>query len=181
MKSPVLKTERLVLQALTDQDADTLFRYRSDPEIFQYQTWKPETLGEAKDFIKAYTKGFNIKGTWFQLGIYEKEQMVLLGDIGVHFLESDDAQVEIGFTLAKPHQRKGYGLEAIKSVLGYLFKQMKKHRIIASVDPRNAASIALLESVGMRREGHFRKSILINGNWEDDVIYAILEEECCLI
>jgi RimJ/RimL family protein N-acetyltransferase len=177
MESPILKTERLILKTLSDEDADKLFEYRSDPEVYRYQTWKPKTLGEAKDFIKKYTQEFNIEGTWFQLGIYEKERLLLIGDLGLHFLEPGNSQVEIGFTISKGYQRKGYGQEATKSVIGYLFKEMKKHRIVASVDPRNSASMALLENVGMRKEGHFKKSIWIDNQWVDDVIYAILEEE----
>jgi RimJ/RimL family protein N-acetyltransferase len=177
MKLPIIKTKRLVLKTLTDIDAEALFEYRSKPEIYQHQIWKPKKLEEVKDFIKKYTQGFNIEGTWFQLGIYEKVSNALIGDFGLHFMEPGDSQVEIGITIAKEHQRKGYGQEATKSVIGYLFKELNKHRIIASVEPRNIASIALLESVGMRKEGYFKKSIFIDNKWEDDVVYAILEEE----
>jgi RimJ/RimL family protein N-acetyltransferase len=177
MKPPILTTNRLVMKALTAEDAKPLFAYRSAPEISLYQTWKPGALDEAIDFIEKNTREFNIEGTWFQLGIYEKERETLIGDFGLHFIEPYNAQVEIGFTIAKEYQRKGYGQEATRSAIDYLFREMKKHRIMASVDPGNIPSIALLERVGMRKEGHFKKSIFIDGQWEDDVIYAILEEE----
>jgi hypothetical protein len=42
---------------------------------------------------------------------------------------------------------------------------------------KNAASIALLEKIGMRKEAHFKQSVWIDGRWEDDVIYAVLNDE----
>lgn len=68
MGLPIIKTKRLVLKALTDIDAEALFEYRSKPEIYQYQIWKPKQLEEVKDFIQKYTREFNLAGTWFQLG-----------------------------------------------------------------------------------------------------------------
>ncbi|MGE5604261.1 MAG: GNAT family N-acetyltransferase, partial [Bacteroidota bacterium] len=107
MKPPIIKTERLVLKALTEADAERLLGYRSDPEICLYQIWRPKTLEEVENFIIKNTQECNIEGTWFQLGIYEKERMILIGDFGLHFLEPVNSQVEIGFTIAKEYQRKG--------------------------------------------------------------------------
>jgi RimJ/RimL family protein N-acetyltransferase len=89
----------------------------------------------------------------------------------------DNQQTEIGFTTSPEHQRKRYAFEAVAAVIGYLFKLMGKHRIIGSADPMNAVSIALLEKLGMRREGYFKRSIMIRNQWEDDIVYAILNEE----
>ena len=118
----------------------------------------------------------NIPNTWFQLAIVNKNEDMLIGDIGIHFLE-DNAQVEIGYTLAPSYQGQGYAIEALKAVINYLFSDLKKHRITASVDPNNTKSIRLLEKLGMRKEGHFIKSYRMGDMWLDDCIYAILEEE----
>ena len=82
-----------------------------------------------------------------------------------------------GGNLLPIHQRKGYGFEAVSSMVNYVFVEMNKHRVIATVDPGNLASIALLIKMGMRREAHFKKSAYLNGQWVDDVVYAILKEE----
>ncbi len=58
-----------------------------------------------------------------------------------------------------------------------MFKNLNKHRIIGSIDPRNNRSIGLLERLGFRREAHFKQSLLIDGKWVDDIIYAILKRE----
>ncbi|TCL61465.1 RimJ/RimL family protein N-acetyltransferase [Hydrogenispora ethanolica] len=177
MAAPILRTKRLILKALEEKDADRLFAYRSDPEVYRYKGWKPRLRAEAVDFIRRNTVEFDRPGTWFQLGIYDRDSLELVGDAGLHFLEPEGLQVEIGYTIAPPHQRQGLAGEAVREVIGYLFRVMRKHRIIASVDPENAASLALAESLGLRREGHFRKSVWNGDYWEDDVIYAILAEE----
>ena len=176
MKPPIIKTPRLLLQVINDQDAEAMLQYRSNPVIIKYQNWKPKTLDEVRGFIVQNSRDFNIEGTWFQLGIYEKKMMALIGDIGLHFLEPANAQVEIGITVAKAHQSNGYGREGVKGTIDYLFKVMKKHRVIASIDPDNSFSIALFEGIGMCKEGHFHKSILEDNVWKDDLIYAVLAE-----
>ena len=85
--------------------------------------------------------------------------------------------MEIGYTFGPEHQGQGFAFEAVKAILGYLFGQLEKHRVTASVDPENVRSIRLLEKLGFRREGHFIQSVLIRGEWCDDVIYAMLKAE----
>jgi RimJ/RimL family protein N-acetyltransferase len=102
---------------------------------------------------------------------------VLIGDCGLHFPMEGPNQVEVGITLAPAHQGQGYATEALEGVMEYPFVSLGKHRVYARVDPRNEASIALLERVGMRKEGHLRESAWVKGEWADDVIYAILEKE----
>jgi RimJ/RimL family protein N-acetyltransferase len=101
----------------------------------------------------------------------------LVGDLGVHFLADDGHQVQIGFTIAPAHQRQGFGTLAVVALLDYLFTVLNKHRVFASVDPRNEASMALLRSVGMRQEAHFRQSLFSKGEWVDDVVLGLLRSE----
>lgn len=79
--------------------------------------------------------------------------------------------------LVPAFQGHGYARESLKAVVEYLFSFLRKHRIIASVDPNNEKSIKLLDQLNMRKEAHFIKSIQIDGVWLDDCIYAILKGE----
>ena len=147
-------------------------------QIYKFQNWKPQTLHDVEKFICTnISKVVNVPDTWNQVGIFIKELNVLVGDIGIHFIGSDNLEAEIGYTLSMEYQGKGYATEAVAGVINYLFHNLSKHRIIASVDPENIKSIALLERIGMRKEAHFRKSIWANEKWTDDIVYAILEEE----
>ena len=173
--NPIVKTNRLVIKEITTRNADDMFEYRSNLEVQAYQSFKPRVKTEVIDFIKRNTRTFNKEETWYQLGIFLNEKMI--GDIGIHFIGPENQQCEIGYTIGQHEQRKGYGKEAVIGVIDYLFKELNKHRIIASLDPNNEASKYLLESIGFRKEGLFIKSIYNNGKWEDDLVYALLEEE----
>ncbi|MCX6150624.1 MAG: GNAT family protein [Ignavibacteriales bacterium] len=177
-----LISARLKLRKLCNSDSKILFEYRSNPDVFRYQSWQPKTEKEIDLFI---TKQLVIKpaipGTWFQLAITLKDSGLLIGDCGLHFLSNDDQQVEVGITLSPAYQGKGYASESLTTVLDYLFFQLNKHRVYGSVDPRNYPSIKLLEKIGMRKEAHFKKSLWFKSEWVDDVIYAILEDEWKLI
>ena len=74
------------------------------------------------------------------------------------------------------NQGRGYATEAVRLLLGYLFAR-GKHRITACCDARNAASVAVLERLAMRREGHLRQSTWAKGEWTDDLLYGLLREE----
>jgi RimJ/RimL family protein N-acetyltransferase len=173
-----INTERLILRPIKLEDAKAIFEYRSDPIANKYQGWIPKIIDEAKDFVtNRVASEMDLVNTWFQFVLIEKEGNKLIGDIGIHFFDADKKQVGIGYTLDKNWQGKGYMTEALIAVINYLFIDLDKHRITASIDPENIKSIKLVEKLGFRKEGHFKKSFLANGRWVDDLVYAILKEE----
>jgi RimJ/RimL family protein N-acetyltransferase len=175
--APNIVTDRLVLTPLSAADSDALFAYRSLPEVCRYQTWEPSRPQDAVVFIESLqSTEFDSPGTWFQLGVRFRESEQLIGDLGVHFLEGGE-QVEIGFTLAPAAQGRGLGSEAVVGLLDHLFGHLRKHRVFASVDPRNEPSLRLLRRVGMRQEAHLRQSMRFKGEWVDDVVFAVLASE----
>jgi RimJ/RimL family protein N-acetyltransferase len=155
-----------------------MFLYRSDPVVARYQDWKLVSIDATRQFIDTGSRvDIDTPDTWFQLALVHLASETLIGDCGLHFLSSDPRQIEIGITLAPSHHHQGYGLEAVMAVLEFLFAKLHKHRVFASVDPRNTAAIALFSRVGMRKEAHFIENLWINGEWVDDVIFAMLERE----
>lgn len=173
-----IQSGRLTLRPIKAEDAEDLFGYRTNAIANQFQGWIPETIADVHDFIQdKICAEIDQPDTWFQLAIVKKDNGELIGDIGIHFLEFDSLQVEIGFTLDCKQQGKGFATEALTEVMNFLFQKLNKHRIIASIDPRNEKSIKVVERLGMCKEAHFRKSLWINNEWVDDLIYAILKEE----
>lgn len=169
-------TARLRLDALQREDADALFAYRGDPVVSRYQGWKPASATEAGRFIEAQLGVVpDTPDTWWQRAIRLRDSGELIGDLGLHFMDTD--AVELGITLAPAHQRQGYAREALEVMLDFVFGGLHKHRVVASVDPRNAACVKLLEELGMRREAHFRQSVRCGDEWADDLVFALLERE----
>ena len=75
----------------------------------------------------------------------------------------DSRQCDIGFTISTEHQGHGYATEAVRLLLNYLSPSGASTGPVPTCDPRNAASVALLERLGMRREGHLRESTWAKG------------------
>ena len=172
-----LETTRLRLDTLQSADAPALFRYRSDPDVSRYQGWRPEALGDADRFIGKQSAR-PVRGVWFQRAI-RLQGGELIGDLG--FCLSVDGQAEFGISVAPSQQGKGFAREALHALLGELFGRMDVHRAHASVDPRNTPSMALMRSLGLRQEAHFRESLWFRGEWVDDVVFAMLAREWCEI
>ena len=172
-----IETERLFLRPVNKKDAIKLFNYRSDSVTNKYQGWIPKNLDDTYEFIKRTSSKIDVVDSWFQFVIIENDSNEIIGDIEIHFVDAEKKQVEIGITLNKNQQGKGFATEALKGTINFLFEKLDKHRIIGSIDPRNINSIKLLERVGFRKEAHFRESLLINGEWVDDLVYALLKKE----
>ena len=173
-----LNTDRLFLRTMNMNDAEAILAYRSDAFENRYQGWIPKKIEDVYDFINnRITTEVNVANTWHQMVVINREHKKLIGDIGIHFMDEENKQVELGFTLDKKYQGNGFATESVKQVIEYLFNTLNKYRIIASIDPRNSSSLKLVERLGFRKEAHFRKSILIEGEWVDDLIYALLSED----
>lgn len=173
-----IETDRLRLRAVQMVDAVSMFQYRSNAEVNRYQGWIPTTIEDVHHFIaNKISPEINLPCKWFQFAIIKRNDNELIGDIGVYFPAADLFQVEIGCTLSQKHHGRGYATEALHSTISYLFEELGKRRIVASIDPRNLHSISLFGRLGFRKEAHFKESLFINGEWVDDLVYAVLKDE----
>lgn len=177
-RAPEIPTVRLILSPLAAGDAVALLEYRSDPDVCRYQSFEPASLEDVERFLDGlHADVFGVPGAWFQFGIRLRDSGRLVGDLGVRLQGEDARQAELGFTVAPGYQRRGIGTEAVRGMLGHLFESLDTHRVVASVDPRNGPSIALLRRVGMRQEAHFRRSLWFKGEWVDDLVFGMLKSE----
>ena len=101
----------------------------------------------------------------------------LVGDFGIHFPPTREDPLEFGISLAPSRQGRGYAREAIGAVIDHAFGPWGYRRVVASVDPRNAPSLALCRALGMRQEAHHVESLRFRGEWVDDVVFALLARE----
>lgn len=172
-----LESERLILRPININDKAEIFAYRSDRETNKYQSWIPNSISDVESFIDNTAKQINEPETWFQFSIIEKKSEKIVGDIGVHFWDKENKQVEIGCTLNKNFQKMGYATESVRKIIDYLFTVLNKHRIITSIDPNNENSVRLVERIGFRKEAHFVESLFVNEKWVDDLIYSLIEKD----
>jgi len=173
-----IESERFILRRFRDSDLASFVAYRNDPEVARYQSWDSFDEREARAFIREMGSAQpGVPGEWFQFAVESKESGNLVGDCALQVDGQEPYRAEIGFTLAREHQGRGFASEAVSRLLDFAFEELGLHRIVAIADCRNEPSWALLERIGMRREGHFLDSVWFKGEWSDECLYAVLKDE----
>lgn len=174
-----LEAERVLLRRFADADLLPFLAYLNDPLVARYQTWESYTEEQARKIIEEQKNLYpGVPAKPFIFAVESKEGGSLAGHIALTMQEKQ--QAEIGFTFSRDYQGKGLALESATCVLDYVFTRLKLHRATGITDCENERSVALLNRLGMRREGHFIKNIWFKGKWGDEYLYAILREEWLL-
>jgi len=141
----------VVLRRLAVADLAAFQAYRHDAEVGRYQGWSAMTDGEAIAFLAEMNGAVLLPpGAWCQIGIADADGLALIGDIGLR-VAADGRQAEIGFSLRRESQGCGLATAAVRAATRMVFEHTTAERVVGITDARNAASIRLLERVGMRR------------------------------
>ncbi len=83
----------------------------------------------------------------------------------------------VGYWIDEAVAGQGYTPEALVVAARFAFEQLKLHRLQVAIVPRNAASLRVVEKLGLRREGLAERYVEINGVWEDHYRFAMTVEE----
>lgn len=173
-----LETDRLLLRRFTGDDWQDLYEYLSQQSVVKYEPYDVYTEDKCRQ--EAVSRAQN-DAFW---AVCLKGNSKLIGN--VYFQQQEPERVltwEIGYVFNPSYYGKGYATESCRRILDYAFRELTAHRIIAMCNPENVASWRVLERLGMRREGHFRRKMFFKcdskGNpiWHDAYEYAILAEE----
>ncbi|MFG1954313.1 GNAT family N-acetyltransferase [Micromonospora sp. NPDC048830] len=84
---------------------------------------------------------------------------------------------KLGYAIGADHWGHGYATDAARTIVNFGFQELGLHRITAAIGPDNAASIAVVERLGMQFEGRLRDHVFTNGAWRDSLLYSILGPE----
>lgn len=172
---PEIETDRLLLRQFTLADAPALQKLRSIEEVMQYIN-RPLTLTiqEAEQWIQvvidALVKNDGI--TWCIC--LKNDPAKHVGSIGFWRIEKDNYRAELGYMLEPSLHGKGIMYEALQKVVEYGFKEMQLHSMEGQLDPRNAASAALLRKAGFVQEANFKENYFLRGQFADTAVYSKL-------
>lgn len=169
---------RVTLEPLRDDDIDDLYAMQSDPEVCRYLLYEPRTHEQVEQILARDGGRTHLAepDDYLQPAIRD-EHGRFVGTMYLVIKSVDDRTAEIGWILRPESQGHGYATEAARLLLDFCFDQLELHRVYAELDPRNTASVALCERLGMRHEGHFVEDMFLKGEWTDTGRYAILERE----
>jgi [ribosomal protein S5]-alanine N-acetyltransferase len=173
-----LRTERLLLREFRPEDEDGIYAYASDPEVVRFADWGPSDVSTIRANLQRRLKEQEI---WPRNSVQAAVELVsdscLIGIMRITIVDEANRTADFGYTFNRLYWNKGYATEAAQALLGVAFSDLNLHRVWATCDVRNRASWRVMEKLGMRREGHFKKDIFQKGEWRDSYLYAILAEE----
>ncbi len=179
---PIL-TERLNLRLMTAEDIDDVYAYQSREDVCRYLLFEPRTREDVAERVARHAEATTLAadGDYWQLAIElpatADTAARVIGDSYFTIASLENSRAEIGWTMHPDFTGRGYATEAARAVLDVAFRVMTLHRVIAELDPRNDASIALCKRLGMREEAFYVKDLWFKGDWADTGLYAILRDE----
>ncbi len=165
----VAETERLLLRRLRMDDLDSMCEVLCNPEVMRFSLGvkaRADVLQWLSACVEAYARtGF---GIW---GVVEKSSKVVVGYCGLTQHRDIDGQpeVEIGFRLARGYWSRGFATEVALAVRDHARQSLSIPRLVALVDPDNAASARVVEKIGMTHE----KDVMLPGYDYPDRLYAM--------
>ena len=174
---PTLAASRVSLRWLTEQDVPALFTIFSDPAVVRYWSHAPFTGVDAAERLLADIQRLCGEGTLYEWGIALSASDEVIGTCTLASIDRRHRRAEIGFALASEAWGHGYATEAVSRLVDHAFGALGLHRLEADVDPRNAASLRLLERLGFVREGYLRERYHVNGETQDSVLLGLLRRE----
>ncbi|HKD48510.1 MAG TPA: GNAT family protein [Rhizomicrobium sp.] len=176
---------------------DVYLRY---PRIGDYANWA-RLRGESREFLSKWEPVWAddelTKGAFRRrIKRYHKETRLDSAYVFFVFRVSDDALIggctlsnvrrgvtqccALGYWIGARFARQGHMTDAIRALIPFVFGTLGLHRIEAACLPENEASRSLLTKAGFREEGLAKRYLLINGEWRDHALFALLEEEAFL-
>ena len=173
-----LQTPRLLIREHLPEDWKAAHVYAVLPEVYEFMEWGPNTEQQTKDYINhSIAMRAQSPRTTYELAIVMHDTDQLIGGVGLKRDDRNPHNTELGYCLSSHYWRQGYATEAVSRAIDYAFRELGFHRVFATVDPTNKASIALLKKLGLREEGLFKQHKFIKGKWRDSLVYAMLHHE----
>lgn len=171
---PVIDTLRLVLRPYRFDDLDEVFAYAADEEWARYlPVPQPYRRTDAVQFLaRTALLDWRLHPMWAVV-----LEGAVVGGVNIRFTV-EHRLGEMGWSLARGLWGRGYTAEATRAVIDAAFRTHDDlNRIRAMADGRNAASLRVMEKIGMRHEGTLRQNRISRGVLNDDVWYGILRSE----
>ncbi len=173
-----LRTDRLLLRRFTAADGPGLHAYLSQEQAVRFEPYGVHDLAQATR-VAADRAGDD--AFW---AVCLADGGELVGNL--YLAPEGPAEWrtwELGYVFHPGRWGHGYATEACRALLDHVMTAHAAHRVVARCDPENVRSWALLERLGLRREGHLRAAASFTTGpdgrpvWHDAYLYAVLADE----
>lgn len=168
---------RLVrLRALEPEDAERAFRWINDREVTRFLMARyPISLAAEKEWAEGAAKMPDFSDVRFAIETQEGEH---IGICGLHRVSAEDRHAELGILIGeKDYWSRGYGTDAMITLLRFAFDQMNLHKVALGVFEFNGRGMTVYRRCGFVEEGRFREEIYRDGRYWDLVRMSVLRRE----
>jgi ribosomal-protein-alanine N-acetyltransferase len=173
---PVLNGQQVTLRELRASDAQSLFALLTTQEVARFISPPPSTVEGFERFI-AWTHRQRTAGTYACFAVTLKGFDTAIGIFQVRESEPGFGTAEWGFAVGSPFWGTGVFKEGAELMLEFVFDTIGAHRLEARCAIRNGRGGSALQKLGAVQEGVLRKSFLRNGEYLDQALYAIVEDD----
>ena len=174
---PTLNTERLILRAVTLDDAQDMFEYASQDQVVRFTTFPAHKDVEgSKEAIKEFFLKRPSRSWPEAYAIVLKENNKMIGTCDF-WPTGKEGTFEMGYVLNPAFWNQGIMTEAGKEVLRFAFQDYGVHRMELEHLENNLASKKVALKLGFVYEGTKRKAYKFEGDYKDLICYGLLEEE----
>jgi ribosomal-protein-alanine N-acetyltransferase len=151
----ILETARLLLREFDERDAAAFYALGSDPAIIRY-TGDPggglRSVEHAAEVLRSHPLADYREHGFGRWACVLRGSDAVIGFAGLKRLP-ELGEVDIGYRFLPPYWGAGLATEAGRAVLAYGFGPLGLRRVIGLAEPENAASVRVLEKLGLRADG----------------------------
>ncbi|HEX3603951.1 MAG TPA: GNAT family protein [Steroidobacteraceae bacterium] len=170
-----VRTARLNLREFVATDFDAVHAYSSDPRVTRYLFFGPRDAHSTAEYLEELLASQReLPRTRFELAVEESASGKLIGACDLSLVESN--VVDLGYMLGAEQWGKGYATEIALALIDAAFFDLRAQRVISTVDVNNAASIRVLEKIGMRWEAVYRRHRRAKNRWWDCHLFTLPRE-----
>jgi ribosomal-protein-alanine N-acetyltransferase len=170
-----MRTARLHLREFVQNDFAAVHAYSSDPRVTRFLFFGPRDEESTADYLEELLASQReLPRTRFELAVEEVASGQVIGACDLSLVESN--VVDLGYMLGAEQWGKGYATEVALALVEAAFFDLRVQRVISTVDVNNAASIRVLEKIGMRWEAVYRKHRRAKNRWWDCHLFTLPRE-----
>jgi len=173
---PVLTGRHVRLRELRASDAPSLFSMLTTEEVARFISPPPTTVDGFERFI-AWTLRMRSLGTYACFAVTVEGGDTAIGIFQLRELEPGFGTAEWGFAIGSPYWGTGVFQEGAELMVHFAFETVGVHRLEARAAVSNGRGNGALRKIGAVQEGVLRRSFLRRGEYLDQVLWSILEED----
>ncbi|MDI6917337.1 MAG: GNAT family protein [Thermoplasmatales archaeon] len=169
----MIKGKKVVLRALEKDDLDRCLKWINDMDVVK--------LAGPPRFPKSKAE----EEKWFEKTINDDKNRVLaidangkhIGNVGLHNIDFRNRNAMLGIMIGeKKYWNKGYGSDAVKTLVSLAFNELNLHKIYLHVFPSNKRALKCYEKCGFKKEGVLREHVFKGGKYQDLTVMSIINK-----